>query len=303
MKSFLFASAFVLSLIPGALHAESAERSAWDFTVGFTGTEAVNTGSSADTLYWGPFLRAAYEFSDPLRARFGVRHTQNKFLYDGLGGIARQANTGISPAVNWEITESISVDAEYTYRFGENEYRENAGVLAIEYAGFNILRLSIDGYLSQQSYKFPVTDTRVNVRGYGASFEVAYLPTKQIEVPVMFSYVNSRYNTNGTSYNVRTFSPGITFRTRDKIWSFTGAGVIGSDSSKYTIYGLEVRIRFKATEKILLRLSGALNHYSYSAPKNPRGSKAVTSAESISPIGNSEAFDLASAGLEVAYTF
>lgn len=304
MKIFRFFFLPILVVFPLlAEEVEQKEKSPWEFTAGISGTEAVNTGSSVDTFYWGPFAKAAYEFSDPLRARLGVRHTQNKFLYDGLGGIARQSNTGISPAVNWEITETISIDAEYTYRFGENEFRENGGVLAVEYTGINILRLSLDANITQQSYKFPETETKVTVRGFGASFEAAFILSKQMEIPLLFTYMSSRYNTNGTAYNARTLTPGFTYRTQNKLWSFTGAGVVGSDSSNYSILGTEARIRYKATDNISLRLSGAFNHYSYTAPKNPRGSKAVTASESISPLGNSEAFDIANLGLEVAYTF
>lgn len=282
---------------------EIKEKSPWEFSGGLSGTESLNSGSAAETFYWGPFFKGTFEFSDPLRARLGVRHTQNRFIYDGLGGLAKQSNTAISPAVNWEITESISIDAEYTFRFGENQYSENGGVLAIEYAGLRILRLSLDGYYNQQSYRFPVTETKVSVRGFGGSLEAAFLLSKQIEIPLLLSYMSSRYNTNGTTYNARTFTPGFTYRTNDRAWGFTAAGVLGSDSSNYSILGLEGRIRYYATENISIRLSGTLNHYSYTAPKTPRGGKAVTATDNVSPLGNSEAFDITNIGLEVSYTF
>lgn len=297
---------FLAGLIYKPLVAENAEikeKSPWEFTGGLSGTESLNTGSSAETFYWGPFFRGTYEFSDPLRARLGVRHTQNKFIYDGLGGLARQSNTAISPAVNWEITESISIDAEYTHRFGENEYSENGGVLAFEYAGLRFLRLSLDGYYNQLSYRFPVSETKVSVRGFGGSLEAAFLVSKQIEIPLLLSYMSSRYNTNGTTYNARTITPGITYRTHDGAWGFTAAGVLGSDSSNYSILGVEGRTRYRATEKISIRLSGAINHYIYTAPKTSRGGKSVTSTDRVSPLGNSEAFDIANMGLEVSYTF
>ncbi|MFO1470479.1 MAG: hypothetical protein U1F27_05500 [Turneriella sp.] len=304
-----FIRIFLLLCAVSPLIAEDEEKtevkvkSPWEFSGGLSGTESLNTGSSAETFYWGPFFRGTYEFSDPLRARLGVRNTQNKFIYDGLGGIARQSNTAISPALNWEITESISIDAEYTYRFGENAFSENGGVLAFEYAGLRILRLSIDGYYNQQSFRFPVSETKVSVRGFGGSLEAAFLVSKQIEIPLLLSYMSSRYNTNGTTYNARTITPGVTYRTNDRAWAFTAAGVLGSDSSKYSILGMEGRIRYRATENISVRLSGAISHYSYTAPKTPRGGKTVTSAESVSPLGNSEAFDIANLGLEVSYTF
>lgn len=282
---------------------EMKEKSPWEFTAGFGGTESVNTGNSADTFYWGPFGKVGYEFSDPLRARFTLRHTRDKFLYDGLGGIAKQSSTGFTPGINWEIAETFSVDAEYTHKFGENDFRENSGTLALEFTGINILRLGVDASVSQQNYIFPTTETKVALRNFATSLEAAIIVSRQVEIPLLFSYMSSRYNTNSSLYSARTFTPGVTYRTQDRAWSFTGAAVVGSDSSNYSILGLEARVRFRATEHVSFRVSGSINRYNYSAVKTLRGAKAVTAADSVSPLGNSETFEIGNLGFEAAYAF
>ena len=69
---------------------EQPSKSPWELTAGLSGSDTLNSAASAETFYWGPYGRVGYEINDPMKARLGVRNTQNKFLYDGLGGIVKQ---------------------------------------------------------------------------------------------------------------------------------------------------------------------------------------------------------------------
>lgn len=277
------------------------ELSPWDFAAGIGGTETINTGSSADTFYWGPFFRAGYQISDPLRARLGLRHTQNRFLYDGLGRIARQSSTGISPGLSWEITDSLNVDAEYSFRIGENSFREHAGVVGVEYSAFSFLRFALDGSYNQQNYVFPDTSTKVSQRSIGATFETVISPVKRFEFPLMLNYLNSLYNTNKTTYVARTAGLGFTFRTEDRFWGFTVSGILGSDSSNYFILGGELKIRLNPLDRVSLRITSGVTRYSYSADQAGKNKKAQ--GETLSPLGNTDAFNIQSFGIEVSYVF
>lgn len=296
---------FVILLCLGEIHAEEAavEKSPWELGAALGGTQSANTGSGAETFYWGPSARVAYEFADPLRARLGIKHIQNKFIYDGLGAMAKQSQTGFAPGLNWEITEKFSVDAEYSFRIGENEYIEHAGVIGFEWSPLTWLRLSADFGYSRQNYRFPTTDEKILLRSWNAALETAFLLSKQFEIPVVLTVVGSRYNTNSAAYTARTATPGVTWRTADRQWSVSGSGILGSDSSNYSIFGSELRIRFRASDHIALRLSGSISHYTYTAAKANRGARAVTSTESISPLGNSESFDVTNVGAEVSYSY
>ena len=295
----------ILSVVAAAtapsLYAQ--EKKHWDLSAGFSGTESINTGSAADTFYWGPFMKMGYEISDAVHTRLGVRHTQNKFLYDGQGGIARQSNTGFSPGVSWDISEEFSLDGEYTYRLGENNFLEHAGVIALDYTGISVVRFSADMNLGQQKYDFPVSETKVSLSNFGMSFEAAFIASKQWEIPLLLSYMSFVYSTNTKAYTARTLSPGVTYRTAERRWSFFGGLVIGSDSSNYTILGVETRVRYKATENISFRLSASLNEYSYKAVQTKTGGGRVTSSAATSPLGNSSSFQVANIGLEAAYAF
>lgn len=296
---------FVIFLFIGKIHAQDtdAPKSPWELSAAFGGTQSANTGTAAETFYWGPSARVAYELAEPLRARLGVKHTQNKFIYDGLGALAKQSQTGFSPGLNWEITEKFSIDAEYTFRIGENDYLEHAGIVGLEWNPLGWLRLSTDFGYNRQSYRFPTTDEKVSMRSWNASIETAFVISKQFEIPLLLAIVSSRYSTNNTSYIARTATPGLTWRTADRRWSLSGGGILGSDSSKYSILGAEARIRFRVSDHIALRLSGSLSHYSYTATKANRNLRAVTDADAISPVGNSDTFDVTNIGFEVSYTY
>jgi|JI10StandDraft_1071094.scaffolds.fasta_scaffold114425_3 hypothetical protein len=301
-KLFLF---FVILSFVGVIRAEdtAAEKSPWELSAALGGTQSANTGTAAETFYWGPSAKVVYEIADPLRARFGVKHTQNKFIYDGLGSLAKQSQTGFSPGLNWEITEKFSVDAEYTFRIGENDFLEHAGIIGFEWNPLHWLRLSTDFGYNRQSYRFPMSAEKISLRSWNLALETAFVLSKQIEIPVVFSIVSSRYNTNTAAYIARTATPGVTWRTADRKWSLSGSGILGSDSSNYNILGAEARIRFRATDHIMLRLSGSISHYSYTATKTNRSARAVTSAEAISPLGNSESFDVTNIGFEASYSY
>lgn len=277
------------------------EISPWDISAGIGGTEIINTGSSVDTFYWGPFVRAGYQVTDPLKARLGLRHTQNKFLYDGLGGIARQSHTGISPGLSWEITDSFNIDAEYSFRIGENSYREHAGVLGTEYTAFSSLRFALDGSYNQQNYVFPDTGTKISQRSIGVTFETVLSPAKRFEIPLLVNYLNSLYNTNKTTYVARTAALGFTYRAEDRFWGFTLSGTIGSDSSNYSILGGELKIRLNPLDHLSVRITGGITRYGYSADQAGKNKKAQ--GETLSPLGNSDAFNIQSVGMEVSYTF
>jgi hypothetical protein len=196
----------------------TGETRVWDFAAGFGGTETINTGSAIDTFYWGAFVRAGYQIADPLKARLAIRHTRNKFLYDGLGGIAKQSHTAFSPGISWDLSEKLSFDAEYNYRLGENSFQEHAGTLAAEYLPFSFMRFSVDGSYSQQNYIFPDSGVKVSQRSINLTLEPAILLSKQIEFPVLLSYLNSRYTTNKTIYVATTAAPGFTFRSHDRLF-------------------------------------------------------------------------------------
>lgn len=289
----------------GEIHAQDtpSPKSPWELGAAFAGTQSANTGTSAETFYWGPSARVAYELADTLRARLGIRHTQDKFIYDGLGALAKQSQTGFSPGLNWEITEKISLDAEYSFRIGENDYLEHAGIIGVEWNPLEWLRLGADFGYSRQSYRFPPSDEKVSLRSWNASLETAFMISKQLEIPIVLAIISSRYSTNNTSYIARTATPGVTWRTADRRWSLSGGGITGYDSSKYSILGAEARIRLRVTDHIALRLSGSLSHYSYTAAKASRNLRAVTDSDAISPIGNSDSFDVTNIGFEVSYTY
>lgn len=281
--------------------AAAGEKGPWEFSAGMGGTASLNTGSSAETFYWGPFMRADYEIIEPLKARLGARHTENKFLYDGLGNIAKQSNTGISPGLNWEITDTVTLDSEYSFRFGENDFREHAGILGVEYAGWNLVRFGLDGNYSQQNYNFPTSGTGIIQRSFGLSLESTFIASKQLEIPLLLTYLNSRYSTNKTIYTARTAALGVTWRTEDRKWSLSASGSVGSDSSNYSILGAEARVRFKPLEQVSIRFSAAISAYNYSAAQNSKSR--IAQGDSVSPLGNSDAFNIQSAGIEAAYSF
>lgn len=271
----------------------------WDLTLGVGGTNTLNTGSSAETFYWGPFMRAGYQIGESLKARLGLRHTRDKFLYDGLGGIAKQSHTAISPGIGWDITDALTLDGEYTFRIGENSFREHGGLMAVEYAAFEFLSLGIDGSYSQQNYVFPDTSTKVAQRSIGVTFDAALKASKIVEFPLQVNYLNSFYNTNKSTYVARTASAGLTFRSQNRFWGFTVAGTIGSDSSDYLIFGGDIKLRVNPTENLSLRLTGTLTRYTFSADQTAKSKKAQ--GESLSPLGNTDAFYIHSLGFELAY--
>lgn len=277
------------------------ETSPWDFTAGIGGTETINTGRSVDTFYWGPFVRAGYQVNDAWKASLNLRRTQNRFLYDGLGGIAKQSNTGISPGISWEISESINFDAEYTFRIGENSYREHAGVLSAEYLALSFLRFNLDGSHNQQNYVFPDSGTKVSQRSFGFTLESVLVPNRRIEFPLLLNYVNSLYNTNKSTYVARTAALGFTFRSEDRSWGVTLSGMLGNDSSNYTILGGELKIRFKPIDSLSVRVTGGITGYSYTADQAGKNKKAQ--GETLSPLGNSDTFNIYTVGTEVSYHF
>jgi len=284
----------------GAADVEPERR--WSLDVGLSGTQAGNTGSNAETFHWGPFTRFGYEFAEALRGRAALRHTENRFLYDGLGNIARQSHTALAPGINWEITESFSIDVEYTFRFGENQFRKHVGSVGLEYTIFRWMRASVDGAYNQQNYIFPEPALKVQNRTYSFGGEVAFIPHKQWEIALSVNRLSSRYTTNKSLYTAQSAGIGTTYCAKDRSYSVSAAGLVGTDSSNYTMLGGELRTRFSFGEHVSFRIGGTVSVYNCRANQQARN-KRTTSSETISPLGNTDEFVVSSVSIEGTYAF
>jgi opacity protein-like surface antigen len=277
------------------------EKSPWDFVVGLSGTDSLNSAAGAETFYWGPYGRIGYEINEPMKARLGVRNTQDKFLYDGLGGVVKQSTTGISPGFSWDVTDIVSLDFEYTYRFGQYSYHEHAPTVSVDVNPSKMLRFGLMGNATVQNYDFPTTDQKVTQRGYSAILDGALILSRRLEFPLVGSWYTSKYSTSKTSYTARTISPGVTLSTEDRRWSATADVILGSDSSEYSILGAEARLRYRPLDQIMIRLSYSYSTYSFQGGVAGKNRKAQ--GEAVSPFGNSESYYLQAIGLDVSYTF
>lgn len=285
-----------------AVDADTSQRqkSPFDLAVGFSGTNAINSAAAAETFYWGPYARIAYEVAEPLKLRLGIRNYQDRFLYDGLGNVARQSSVGISPGISWDITDNINLDFEYTYRFGPNNLLEHAQALSLDIFPTDFFRIGFVGNYGVQKYVFPNLSENVTQHYYGFMLDSAIIISKQLEFPLIANISASSYSTNNTPYSARTFSPGITVATKEKMWSFTADAIFGLDSSDYAITGVEARLRFKPWQQISIRLSASYSDYTFQGGDEGRARR--NQGISISPYGNNDEYYLQSLGFDVAYT-
>ena len=133
----------------------------WDMSAGFSGTYLNSGGNDAETIFWGPSAGLGYQISEPLHLRGDFQHTQGRLLYDGLGGIAKQSMTGFAPGISLDLLDDLNLDAEYVFRFGENNYAEHEAMLALVYSRFEYVRFGGDVFYGKRDYIFPATGRAV----------------------------------------------------------------------------------------------------------------------------------------------
>lgn len=270
-------------------------------SAGFAATYVKSGGNNAETTSWGPSAGLGYDVSEEVNARADIAHTQGRLLYDGVGGIARQSMTGMSPGISWDILEYLNLDAEYTFRFGENSYKEHEATVALIYSYFDYVRLGSDLSYSQRDYVFPVTERAISANTTAYTVDVTAIPAAIIEIPLSASMVTSEFNTNKSAYTVYTGSAGLTLILLERRLRLGAAFVPGFDSSNYTIMGGDLRAAYRLTQNISLRAFASITTYSFTASTSAKGKR--QSGGGVNPLGNSDSFDIIIAGLATTYSF
>lgn len=277
------------------------EPSDWDFSAGLGGTYLYSGGNDAETFYWGPYASIGLQVTDMLGLRTEARHSRDRLLYDGLGNVAKQAQTGLSAGLTCDLTENLIVDADYRFRFCENFYREHEGSAAFEYDGFKVIRLGGDAEFGSRSYVFPGSGTAISALSRSSSLDVVPVPAPWLELPLSASITSSEFSTNSSVYTVYLFSAGTTFYVFDRRLLLGAVFAYGRDSSNYTIMGGDFRVRFRATKNITLRATASIATYSFTSTATARGKRQVGS--SVNPLGNADSFSISSVGFDVSYTY
>lgn len=289
--------ALALLLLPfWALHAGE-----WDASAGLGGTYLNSGGNDAETFYWGPFAGVGYQMNDDLHLRGDVRHSRDRLLYDGLGGIARQSFTGLGPGISWDFSENWNFDAEYKFRFGENSYTEHEIATALEYSGLKRLRFAGDVGYSNRSYNFPATGVAIRTNSTSYTLEAVPELTDWLELPVTGNIFTSSYSTNSSAYTVYSFSAGANVFLAERRWRIGAAVSPGRDSSNYTLLGGDLRVRFRATDNISLRAFASITSYSFVTTQTAKSKRA--SGTAVNPLGNSDSFMITTVGLDATYSF
>ncbi len=290
---------FLLFLLVGqVLRAEAQD---FDASASLSGTYLYSGGNNAETVFYGPSAGIGYQLSEPLHFRADFQHTQGRLLYDGLGGIAKQSMTGVSPGLSWDILESLNLDAEYTFRLGENSYAEHEGALALEYFGFNWVRFGGDASYSTRDYVFPTTGRAIGANTSALALDVTATPASWIELPVTASYVRSEFSTNNTPYSIYSASGGLTLILAERKLRIGAAFSPGFDSSNYTLLAGDLRIGYKVNEHVSFRGYASITTYSFTSSATAKGKR--QSGNAVNPLGNSDTFDIILVGLATSYNF
>jgi len=273
----------------------------WDASVGLGSAYLNSGGNNAETFYWGPFVSAGNQLTDNLHLRADLVHSRDRLLYDGLGGIAKQSWTAIGPGVSWDFAEGWNLDGDYKFRVGENNFREHEFAAALEYAALSKVRFAWDIVYGTRSYTFPQTGTNISAQSTSFTLEVVPRPENWLEFPVSGNISTSSYNTNQSAYTVYMLSLGASVFLADRQWKIGAAVTPGRDSSSYSILGADLRIRYRVTDNISLRLFASVTSYSFSQTQTARSRRSTGAA--LNPLGNSDRFSITAVGLETSYSY
>jgi hypothetical protein len=295
IKYHLFAVIFFSSA------AVSAADESLSLSAGIGATYVKSGGNNAETTSWGPSAGIGYDLAEQLNIRGDLQHTQGRLLYDGLGGIARQSITAVAPGISWDILEYLNLDAEYAFRFGENNYTEHEGSLALMYSYFDFVRFGGDMSYSTRNYVFPVTERAIAASTTAFTLDVTGIPTDSIEIPVSASLVTSDFSTNKSAYSVYLGSAGLTLILAERRLRLGAAFTPGYDSSNYTLLGGEARASYKVSQHIGVRAFASFTTYSFTASTSAKGKR--QSGAGVNPLGNSDSFDIVIVGLATTYSF
>lgn len=280
---------------------ENPDESAWDFSAGLAATYLQNGGADVATTYWGPRATAGYQATESLHARGELSYSQNRLIYDGQGGVARQSQSQIATGLGWDASEKWNFDLEYGFTFGENAYADHAVAATVEFLPIDNLTLGADASYGSRSYNFPVSNLAVAATSTAYSLDIVPQFDNGFSFPVSGMITSSRYNTNASAYTVYSLSAGTEYRTGDNKW-LLGANIVpGRDSSNYTIIGADMRVRLRLTDHLAIRVFASYTSYSYTVTQTSKGKKQSGSA--VNPLGNSDTFAIGYAGVDTTYYF
>ncbi len=299
MKQF---SSRLIALLCSVTYSLAAlEMSDWDFSAGLGGTYLNSGGNDAQTFYWGPYANVGLQLTDNFGVRTEARHSRDRLLYDGLGNVAKQSQTGLGAGVTLDLTENLAIDADYRFRFGENSYREHEGSVAVEYNRLKSLRFGGDVEFGSRSYVFPGSGTAMSAVSRAYALDVVPIPAAWLEIPLSASISSSEFSTNASVYTVYLLSAGASIYLLDRRLLLGAALAPGRDSSSYTIMGGDFRVRFRATENISLRANASISTYSFTSTATSRGRRQA--GASVNPLGNADSFSISLVGFEVSYHY
>lgn len=297
LRLLAFSSIFLTSLYSK----DNQDDSLWDFSAGLAATYLQNGGADVATTYWGPRGTAGYQATESLHARGELSHSQNRLIYDGQGGVARQSQSLLATGLGWDASEKWNFDLEYGFTFGENAYKDHAVAATVEFLPIDNLTLGADASYGSRSYNFPVTNLAVAATSTAYSLDIVPEFDNGFSFPISGILTSSRYSTNSSAYTVYSLSAGTEYRTGDHKWLFGANIVPGRDSSGYTIIGADMRVRLRLTDHLAIRVFASYTSYSYTVTQTSKGKKQSGSA--VNPLGNSDTFAIGYAGIDTTYYF